>query len=241
MASCCAGISGSSGRATGSGAPAEPVQGLGQDRGAVGVVAPFLHVGQVRLVRLGVRRGGRVRLVLAGRETAAGAVPSLRHRGVAGETGHGLVLVAAPEGNPDPRRGLAALGLAHRSRAYPAATDGVATAHCYPLPSLTTSLTLRAGLLHTGLPPAVYLISKPSATMHRNHRTPVKIVIRSRFRSTTDDEPRDDETPPPKRSDRPPPLPLWSRTSKIISKLVMIRTTDTPISTAVSRPSGHWR
>ena len=31
--------------------------------------------------------------------------------------------------------------------------------------------------------------------MQRNQRIPVKIVIRSRFRSTTDDEPSDDETP----------------------------------------------
>src|SRR6202043_3884009 len=33
------------------------------------------------------------------------------------------------EGHPDARRGLTTLGLAHRARAYPAAADGVATAH----------------------------------------------------------------------------------------------------------------
>ena len=61
------------------------------------------------------------------------------------------------EGHPVAGGAVATLRLAHRTRAYPAATDGVATAHSYPLPSLTTSLTLRAGLLHTGLLPAVLL------------------------------------------------------------------------------------
>src|SRR5262249_31099281 len=77
-----------------SGALAEPVQGLGQDRGAVGVVAALLHVGEVRLVRLGVRRRGWTGLVLAGRVAAPRAVPCLRDRGIARKTGDGLVLVA---------------------------------------------------------------------------------------------------------------------------------------------------
>src|SRR5262245_49870633 len=68
--------------------------------------------------------------------------------------------------------------------------------------------------------------------MQRNQRMPVKIVSRSRFRSTTEEEPSEDETPPPNRSDRPPPLPLCSSTSKIISKLVRIRTTESAIVTA---------
>src|SRR6516225_3720467 len=68
--------------------------------------------------------------------------------------------------------------------------------------------------------------------MQRNHRIPVKMVSRSRFRSTTDEEPSEDETPPPNRSDRPPPLPLCSSTSKIISRLVMIRITESAIVTA---------
>src|SRR6185437_7366870 len=121
------------GREKGSGALAEPVQGLGQDRGAVGVVAALLHVGEVRLVRLGVRRRGWVGLVLAGRVAAPRAVPGLRDRGIARKTGDGLVLVAAPEGDPHPWRGLAALGLAHRTRADPAAADRVPTTHCSPL------------------------------------------------------------------------------------------------------------
>src|SRR5262249_43324723 len=74
--------------------------------------------------------------------------------------------------------------------------------------------------------------------MQRNQTTPVKIVSRSRFRSTTDDEPSEELTPPPNRSDKPPPLPLWSSTSSTISRLVMMRTTEIPITTADSRPSG---
>src|SRR5580658_2218709 len=72
--------------------------------------------------------------------------------------------------------------------------------------------------------------------MQRNHRIPVKTVIRSRFRSTTDDDPRDDETPPPKRSDSPPPLPLCSSTSTTMSRLVMIRTIEIAMVTAGSGP-----
>src|SRR5215469_13940913 len=68
--------------------------------------------------------------------------------------------------------------------------------------------------------------------MQMNQRMPVKIVSRSRFRSTTDEEPSEDETPPPNRSDRPPPLPLCSSTSTIIRKLVRIRTTESAIVTA---------
>src|SRR5215813_4633543 len=118
-----------------SGAPAQAGEGLGEDGGAVGVVAALFHVGEMCLVRLGVRGRRRVRLVLARGETAPRAVPGFRDRGVAGEAWDGLVPVAAPEGDPDPRRGLAALCLAHRTRADPAAADGVATTHCSPLAS----------------------------------------------------------------------------------------------------------
>src|SRR5215469_18575905 len=71
--------------------------------------------------------------------------------------------------------------------------------------------------------------------MQMNQMMPVATVMRSRFRSTTDDEPRDDEMPPPNRSDNPPPLPLCRSTSKIISRLVMIRTTENATVTAVTR------
>src|SRR5215475_1299816 len=80
-------------------------------------------------------------------------------------------------------------------------------------------------------------MSQPRATMQMNHSTPKKTVMRSRFRSTTDDEPSVEDTPPPKRSDRPPPLPLCRRTSRIITRLVMIRMTDSAISTLLPSPS----
>src|SRR5580698_6527738 len=68
--------------------------------------------------------------------------------------------------------------------------------------------------------------------MHTNQTTPVAMVSRSRLRSTTDEEPREEDMPPPNRSDRPPPLPLCSKTSSIMSKLVMISTTENPMITA---------
>src|SRR6516164_11315962 len=79
-------------------------------------------------------------------------------------------------------------------------------------------------------------MSQPRATMQTNHRTPKKMVMRSRFRSTTEDDPRVEETPPPNRSDRPPPLPLCRRTSRIITSDVMIRMTESAISTGVFFP-----
>src|ERR1700729_787663 len=68
--------------------------------------------------------------------------------------------------------------------------------------------------------------------MLTNHRMPKKMVIRSRFRSTTDEEPRVDDTPPPNMSDKPPPLPLCRSTSRTITRLVMIRMTETPMTIA---------
>src|SRR5580704_14494141 len=117
------------------------------------------------------------------------------------------------------------------------------------LPRMALPLLTAHPLLHDPLNPGVRdeicrpdrhrrqrLSSKPSPTMQTNHRIPVKIVIRSRFLSTTDDDPRLDETPPPNRSDSPPPLPLWSSTSKIISRLVMIKTIEIAMVTAAFRP-----
>src|ERR1700761_6268395 len=69
--------------------------------------------------------------------------------------------------------------------------------------------------------------------MHTNHKIPKKIVIRSRFRSTTEDEPSVEDTPPPNRSESPPPLPLCSRTSRTITRLVMIRIMESPTIIAV--------
>src|SRR5580693_1919431 len=103
-----------------------------------------------------------------------------------------------------------------------------------------------------------WLRSQPRTTMTMNHSTPKKMVIRSRFRSTTDDEPSVEDTPPPNRSDKPPPLPLCRRTSKIITRLTRIRMIESAISTAVyllakmtvttccqrlcvSAAAAHWR
>src|SRR5271170_803012 len=86
------------------------------------------------------------------------------------------------------------------------------------------------------LPRGQRFSSRLSPTMQRNHTTPVKIVIRSRFRSTTDEDPRDDEIPPPNRSDSPPPLPLCSSTSTTMRMLVMIKTIESAMTTAGSRP-----
>src|SRR6266487_3459146 len=101
-------------------------------------------------VPLGMRRSRWIRLILACREPAARAVPGLRDRGVASEARNGLVPVAAPERDAHPRCRLAALSLAHRTRAYPAAADGVATTHCSPL-AFVTSLTLAVS--EPALPP----------------------------------------------------------------------------------------
>jgi 6-phosphogluconolactonase len=109
---------------------AELGQRLGQDGLAVLGVAALAHVGQVRLVRLGLGRRRGLGLVLTGREAAARAVPHLGHRGLVGERRLGLVAVRAPERDADPRRGLTPLGLAHRTGAYPAASDRVAACHC---------------------------------------------------------------------------------------------------------------
>ena len=77
------------------------------------------------------RSGRRRRCVAvgAGREATARAVPRLRDRRVGRERRPGLVIVGAPERDAAPRRGLAALGLAHRSSADPTTANRVATSH----------------------------------------------------------------------------------------------------------------
>ena len=106
---------------------------LGEDGLAVGVGAPLLHVGQVRLVGLNARRCRRVLLVGTGRVPASRALPGVRNRGIGGKAGPCLMLVRAPERHPDAGRGLATLSLSHRPRANPAAADSVATTHRSPL------------------------------------------------------------------------------------------------------------
>src|SRR5581483_4047468 len=119
------------------GALADAVEGLFEDGSAVGVAAALLHVSQVRLVRLDPGRGRWVGLVGSGRVAAARALPAVRHGRVRREAGPRLVAVGAPEGDPHPRGSLAPLGLAHRAGAYPAATNGIATAHRSPLEERT--------------------------------------------------------------------------------------------------------
>src|SRR3954452_22548025 len=116
--------------------------------------------------------------------------------------------IGAPEGDPPSRRGLAALGLAHRTCPDPAPPDRVAPSHgdaSAHTPCLRTS---------------------PCATIAPAHTMPTKIVIRSRFFSTTDEPDNVEDTPPPNRSERPPPLPRCSRISSTSSKLVIINTTE---------------
>src|SRR5690606_27110305 len=108
---------------------AQPLQSLGEDLPAVLLAATLLHVREVRLVRLVLRRSGRVRPVTPGRKPAAWAVPDLRDGRVAGEGRTDLVLVGAPIRDPYTGCGLAALGLSHGAGADSAATDRVATTH----------------------------------------------------------------------------------------------------------------
>src|SRR6476469_1013820 len=91
--------------------------------------------------------------------------------------------------------------------------------------------------------------------MHANQMTPTPTVNRSRLRSATDDPPKLLETPPPNRSERPPPRPLCSSTSRIMialartSRMVKSRITsgslrhdgDEPTSASPGRPAqiGH--
>src|SRR5689334_13830533 len=98
-----------------SGALLQGVERFGQDCLAVLVVAALAHVGEVGLVGLGLRRRRRVLAVPAGRKAAARAVPDLRDLSLGRERRPALVLVRAPEGNTLARRGLAALGLTHRT------------------------------------------------------------------------------------------------------------------------------
>src|SRR6185437_9997272 len=81
-------------RPAGSGVLAQPVQRLSQDRGTVRVGPPLLHVSQVRLVRLAVRRARRIGLVPASRIAATRAVPGFRNRGSQAKLGRVSCLLA---------------------------------------------------------------------------------------------------------------------------------------------------
>ena len=108
-------------------AGAEQLERLVEDVLGLGVGAALLHVGEVRLVGLDLGRRRRVLRVQAGRQPALGAVPRLRDGRLDRERHHRAVLVRAEVGDGLPRRGLAALGLAHRTGADPAAPDRVSS------------------------------------------------------------------------------------------------------------------
>src|SRR5215211_4297405 len=121
-------------RGSAAAAGAERGEGLVEDRLAVLVGAALLHVREVGLVGLVLRRSGRVRLVLAGGVPAARAVPGGRGlvAGLLREAGPGLVPVRAPVGDADAGCAVAALRLAHGPGAYARAADGTATRHGLP-------------------------------------------------------------------------------------------------------------
>src|SRR6478735_9348661 len=95
------------------------------------------------------------------------------------------------------------------------------------------------------LPPAMSTYScqakrarTPRPTTTVNHTSATPTVIRSRLRSATELPPSELDMPPPNMSDRPPPLPLCSRMSRVRNRPVMTRRTWRPIFTAsTSNPS----
>ncbi len=91
------------------------------------VGAPLLHVGQVRLVGLDLRRRRWVVGVQAGRQAASGAVPRLRDLGLHREGDHRLVPVRTEVDDTLPGGSLPALGLAHGSGSDTAATNGASS------------------------------------------------------------------------------------------------------------------
>src|SRR3569833_3124236 len=220
---------------------AELGEGLFEDGLAVGVAAPLLHVREMRLVRLVARRRRGVLRVLAGVESAPGAFPLGRYGDVGRKARPGLVPVRAVERHPHARRGFTTLGLSHRAGTDTAAPNGVATTHGLLLAIPAAATRTRRPSNTAGMPTLFgqpwwpCANRRPRAMIDTNQMTPVPIVSRSRLRSISDDSPSDELIPPPNRSDRPPPLPLWRRTSNTISELVMMRTMEVPMLTEVQR------
>src|SRR3954468_15265359 len=87
--------------------------------------------------------------------------------------------------------------------------------------------------------PYLTFISNPSEITHANQMTPAPTVMRSRLRSATEEPPRPLDMPPPNMSESPPPRPLWSRISRISSRLVMTSTTVSERIT-VAQPNSRW-
>ena len=121
-------------RASGALAEARPAPRPGWRRRRCRCAAPSRRPGASCTARRAAAAGGFASSWPAGRpqrgqSQVSGTAASLAKLGTVS------CPVAAPEGDPDPRRGLAALRLAHRPGAHPAAADGVATTHCSPLAS----------------------------------------------------------------------------------------------------------
>src|SRR5205823_5760693 len=117
-------------------AGAEFLEGLVEDLLGLLLGAALLHIGQVGLVGLDLRRRRRVVHIGAGRQTAPWTVPLLRDGRLDREPGRGLVPIRTEEHDALPGRGVAALRLAHRPGTDPAATNRTATtSHANLLPS----------------------------------------------------------------------------------------------------------
>src|SRR6476660_1272991 len=97
----------------------DPGQRLVQQGLAVFLGAPFLHVGEVRLVRLDPGRGWGCLAILPRWEPAARAVPGVRDLCVHGKGEPGRVPVGAIELEPVTWCGFAAIRFAHSSCADP--------------------------------------------------------------------------------------------------------------------------
>src|SRR5690606_40357019 len=98
---------------------AQPVQGFGEDSGALFVGAALLHVREMRLVRVGPFRLRGVLRVTPGRQPAARALPLVGNFRADGEVRPRFVLVQTPVRDRHARNRLATLGLS----AWAATTD----------------------------------------------------------------------------------------------------------------------
>ncbi len=108
---------------------AEALERFGEDGLAVRVAATFLHVSQMRLVRLGTRRGGRTLLVLPAGKPAPRAIPFFGDLRVHRERRAGFVPVRTPIGHPAPWRRFTPLRFARRTGTHAGAANRVTANH----------------------------------------------------------------------------------------------------------------
>src|SRR5262249_17040953 len=108
---------------------AQRLQRLFEDLLRLGVGASLLHVGEVRLVGLDLRRRGWVFGVSICRQAASRAVPGVRDLGVDGKHRSSLMPVGTEVGDPLAWRCVASLSLPHRPGTYTTPSDGTATSH----------------------------------------------------------------------------------------------------------------